>query len=254
MSPQNGELQIDNQLYNDLGSQWYLAQDNPVALLRAESRLRNPWVIEVIRDSFGQTDEKGIKILDIGCGGGFLSNELARAGYRVDGVDLSESSLKVAQDYDDTKTVHYHLADASRLPFAPETFEVVCAMDFLEHVEDPAPIIAEIARVLKPGGIFFFHTFNKNPLAGLVVIRGVEWFVKNTPPRMHIYRLFIRPRTLQKICAERGVIFKEVRGCRPKLWSKSFWKMLWTREVPPEFEFVWTRARTISYTGYARKN
>jgi 2-polyprenyl-6-hydroxyphenyl methylase/3-demethylubiquinone-9 3-methyltransferase len=244
---------INNDLYDQLGYRWHLAQDDPVALLRAESELRNPWVGKVIDKHFSDRAAAQTTVLDVACGGGLLSNYLAKAGYQVTGVDLSSESLKVARDFDETRSVVYRTADAYSLPFPSASFDVVCAMDFLEHVENPAGVIAEIERVLKPGGLFFFHTFSKNPIAGLVVIKGVEWFVKNTPPRMHLYRLFIRPEVLKNMCEEQGLRCEELRGCRPVVMSRSFWKMLFTGSVPKDFKFIWTQSTLISYTGYARK-
>src|SRR6201999_1216443 len=114
--------------------------------------------------------------------------------YRVTGLDASPESLVVAARHDETGSVRYERGDALALPYADASFDAVCAMDFLEHVEEPARVVAECSRVLRPGGLFFFHTFNRSFLAWLVVIKGVEWFVRNTPRDMHVLRLFIPPR------------------------------------------------------------
>ena len=241
---------VNNDIYSTLGERWYSAEDDPVALLRAESRLRNPWVAQEIRRGLGLACAD---VLDIGCGGGFLANYLASVGHRVTGIDASSDALAVAARHDFGQTVHYQQGDALRLPFADASFDVVCAMDFLEHVENPEHAIAEAARVLKPSGLFFFHTFNRNLLCWFVVIKGVEWFVRNTPRHMHILRLFLKPTEVIAWCAERGLSSIQVRGTRPKL-GFAFWKMLFTRRVPANFSFAFTPSTRLGYSGVARKS
>jgi len=240
---------VNNELYHTLGERWYGTQDDPVALLRAESRLRNPWVAEEIKRTFG---DKRCRVLDIGCGGGFLSNYLGQQGHEVTGLDASEDALGIATAHDPTASVRYVRGEALELPFNDASFDVVCAMDFLEHVEDPERAIAEAARVLKPSGMFFFHTFNRNLLSWLVIIKGVEWFVQNTPPNMHVLRLFIRPAELERFCLKHGLASIQLRGVRPRL-GLPHWRMLLTRTVPPDFSFTFTRRTPLAFSGFARK-
>jgi 2-polyprenyl-6-hydroxyphenyl methylase / 3-demethylubiquinone-9 3-methyltransferase len=242
-------IPVNNTIYDELGERWYDAHDDPVALLRAESRLRNPWVAAHIFRAFG----RHARVLDVGCGAGFLSNHLAREGFEVTGIDASQASIDVAARHDETRKARYLLGDAMRLPFADASFDVVCAMDFLEHVEEPAAVVAEVSRVLKPGGVFFFHTFNRNPLAWLVIIKGVEWFVKNTPRHMHVLRLFIKPHELERMCASNGLAFQVLHGSEPVVFSWAFWRMLLTRVVPPDFSFRFSKSTLLAYTGYATR-
>jgi 2-polyprenyl-6-hydroxyphenyl methylase/3-demethylubiquinone-9 3-methyltransferase len=187
----------------------------------------------------------------MGCGAGFLANSLAFAGHTVTGVDLSPTSLATAHQMDTTQTVQYRCHDASSLPFPDQTFDAVCAMDVLEHVENPKALITEARRLLKPGGLFFFHTFNRSWLSYFIVIKGVEWCVKNTPPRMHVYKLFIKPQELKKLCA--GFTIEEMRGVNVKI-SSPFWKMVWQRKVPTDLEFTFTNSLKVGYSGFARKD
>lgn len=240
---------VNNEIYSALGARWYDADDDPVALLRAESRHRNPWVAAKIASSFGDT---AARVLDVGCGAGFLTNELARRGHQVTGLDASDTSLEVAARHDPTGTVTYVAGDAYALPFADAEFDVVSAMDFLEHVDRPAQVIAEMARVLRPGGLFFFHTFNRNWLAWLVVIKGVEWFVKNTPPDMHVLHLFLKPSEVEAMCRDHGLEPLEIIGSRPR-FGRAMWRMLRSGSVPRDFAFTFTPSTLIAYTGVARK-
>ena len=240
---------VNNAIYEALGERWYAADDDPVALLRAESRLRNPWLAARLRERCGER----ARVLDVGCGAGFSSNYLAREGHEVTGIDASPESLAVAARHDETRSVKYQLGDALSLPHDNESFDAVCAMDFLEHVEDPGAVIAECSRVLRPGGVFFFHTFNRNPLAWLVVIKGVEWFVKNTPRDMHVLRLFIRPEELRALCRDRGLDVTELLGSKPVILTSSFWRMLATGAVPRDFRFEFSTSTLLAYTGYAER-
>jgi 2-polyprenyl-6-hydroxyphenyl methylase/3-demethylubiquinone-9 3-methyltransferase len=241
---------IDNSIYDELGERWYTATDDPVALLRAESRLRTSWVIAELVAQFGP---RPLAILDVACGGGFLANPLAQAGHDVTGIDLSLDSLAVAGRHDDTASVAYLPMDARSLSFPNEHFDVVCMMDFLEHLPERDEVIREAARVLKPGGWFFFHTFNRTPLSWLIAIKGVEWFVQNTPRHMHVLELFLKPSELRAICTRHGLAVEVLRGVRPRVFSRAFLKLLFTGRVDDRFEFLFTRSQQIGYCGRARK-
>jgi 2-polyprenyl-6-hydroxyphenyl methylase / 3-demethylubiquinone-9 3-methyltransferase len=241
---------VNNAIYELYGDRWYTADDDPIALLRAESRAKTPWILNQIRAV--KSIAPSTTVLDVGCGAGFLSNELAKNGLTVTGVDLSPESLNVARAHDSTKSVIYQTADAGKLPFADGSFDVVTALDFLEHVENPAEIIKEFARVLKPGGIFIFHTFNRNWVAYLVVIKLVEWFVRNTPKHMHILRLFIKPEELKTFCRQAGMQPGEIVGIKP-VFSTIPVKNVFTGIVPKGMRFEIVKSTLLSYMGLAVK-
>jgi 2-polyprenyl-6-hydroxyphenyl methylase/3-demethylubiquinone-9 3-methyltransferase len=240
--------EVDNSIYDSYGDRWYTAFDDPVALLRAETRVKLPWVQERVQRQFGLQG----KLLDVGCGGGFLSNGLSAAGLQVTGLDIAADSLEVAKRWDKSGKVEYITGDAYLLPFADSTFDAVTSMDFLEHVDNPARSIQECARVLKPGGLFFYHTFNRNFLAGLLVIRAVEFLVKNTPKHMHVLRLFLKPGEVKAFCKQNGLEVQEVTGLRPR-FSTIPLKSYFSGVVPASLEFQLTRSTLLSYMGCARK-
>ena len=242
------EKTIDNRWYGELGARWYEAEDTPIALLRAESRHRNPWLAGEIARVFARPAH----VLDLGCGAGFLANELAALGHAVTGLDPTNENLDVARAYDLTGRVDYLLGDARDVPFPPGSFDVVCAMDLLEHVEAPERVIAEAARVLRPGGLFFFHTFNRTWLAGLVVIKGVELFVANAPRDLHVLDMFVTPAELASACTANALSVVELRGSRPR-FDRAMWRMLATGNVGDDFQFTFTRSTKLGYTGFARK-
>lgn len=243
-------LPINNAFYDDLHEMWYESNDHPIALLRAENALRNPWIEKVIEEKIGKT----CSILDVGCGGGFLTNYLAKKGHQVFGIDLSEKSLEIAKTSDTTESIHYALASAYELPFPDESFDVVSAMDLLEHVEKPELVIKEASRVLKKGGLFFFHTFNRNWTSYFIVIKGVEWCFSNAPPNMHIYPLFLKPAELDEMCERNQMKVETFLGVRPDFSNASFWKMVFRRKVDPHFRFRFTRSLKMGYSGYAQKS
>lgn len=237
---------VNNSYYDELGDRWFTAEDDPIALLRAEGEFRADWVEEIL----GSTPHH---ILDVGCGAGFLAGRLARSGHQVTGLDASEESLQVARFAEKTGRVHFVQGDAYRLPFPDHSFDVVTAMDFLEHVTDPARVVQEVSRVLQPGGKFFYHTFNRNWLSHLIVIKGVEWFVKNTPKDLHVIDLFIKPEELKLQIENSGMTVREVRGLRPVFLQWPFWRMIFTGKVSPKFRFAWSSSLLLGYTGLAEK-
>ena len=241
-------MEVNNSIYDEYGERWYTAYDDPVALLRAENKVKFPWILNYLKSN----QVEGSRILDVGCGGGFLSNELARHGHEVIGVDVSLESLRVAQRHDETGKVRYEIADAYHLPYPDEVFDVITAMDFLEHVDKPQAVIAEFSRVLRPGGFFFFHTFNRNPISHLVVIKFLEWFIKNTPKNMHLINLFITPNELRDYCHQSGLEVLSMVGIRPKI-STITWKMMRTGIVSEKMAFTLTKNTTLSYMGVGRK-
>lgn len=237
-------MKINNDFYHDLGEKWLTESAHPVALLRAENRLRNPWIMSHLKPHS--------RVIDLGCGAGFLTNALAQAGHNVTGVDLSLPSLEIAKKSDLTQTVSYLHADVTEVPMPDHSFDAVCAMDLLEHVENPHKVIKEASRLLKPGGLFFFHTFNRTFLSWLIVIKGVEWCVKNTPPNMHIYPLFIKPQELTEWCKQKGLTVTDIKGVGPK-WNLATWKMVLTRKVPENLEFCFHSNLQMGYSGVAIK-
>lgn len=241
---------INNDIYRELGERWYTAQDDPIALLRAEARARNPWITGKIRQAFPSGE---VKVLDIGCGGGFLSNYLSTVGFTVIGLDASRESLLIAQRYDVTGCASYVMGDAYHLPYTSGEFQAACVLDFLEHVDEPEGVLAEAARILQPGGLLFFATFNRNIISWLFSIKSVEWFVRNTPPNLHELSHFIKPAELHAMCKESGLRVIELRGFAPR-FNRAFWRMLLTGVVTDDFTFRFGHTTLTGYIGVAVKN
>ena len=241
---------VNNEYYNTLGTDWYESNNNPIAILRQEQRTKTPWILKHLKRHFnGSVD---LSMLDIGCGAGFLTNELSKKYTHIAGLDASASSLEIAKEFDKTKKVKYILGNAMNLPFEPETFDSVFAMDFLEHVQGPKEVVFQAANVLKKNGLFFFHTFNRNPLSWLVIIKFMEWFVPNTPKDLHRLEYFIKPEELVMMMKETGLELIEIKGIRP-CFDAEFFRCLFKREVSKEFRFKINDSLTLGYIGVAKK-
>ena len=143
----------------------------------------------------------GKTVLDIGCGGGILSESMAGLGASVTGIDLSEKALGVARLHllESGKTVDYRMISAEDLAAqAPASFDVVTCMEMLEHVPAPASIIAACSALAKPGGHVFFSTINRNPKAYLFAVLGAEYVLRMLPKGTHDYAKFLRPSELSR--------------------------------------------------------
>ena len=142
---------------------------------------------------------KGKTALDVGCGGGILSESMAERGAKVTGIDLGEKTLKVAQlhSLESGVAVDYQLISVEKLAEQqPASFDVVTCLEMLEHVPDPASVVAACAKLVKPGGKVFFSTINRNPKAYLFAVIGAEYVLNMLPRGTHDYAKFIKPSEL----------------------------------------------------------
>lgn len=150
----------------------------------------------------------GKRVLDVGCGGGILSESMAARGAVVTGIDLGEKALKVAQLHklESGAEVDYRLVSVEALAEEqPQSYDVVTCMEMLEHVPDPAAIIAACAKLVKPDGFVFFSTLNRNPKSYLFAVIGAEYVLKMLPKGTHDYQKFIKPSELSFWCRKAGL-------------------------------------------------
>jgi 2-polyprenyl-6-hydroxyphenyl methylase/3-demethylubiquinone-9 3-methyltransferase len=157
----------------------------------------------------------GKRVLDVGCGGGILSEAMARLGASVTGIDLSENPLKVAQLHllESGLDIDYQLASAEQLSAQSEgQFDVVTCMELLEHVPDPSSTVAACAKLATPDGRVFFSTINRNPKAYLLAVIGAEYLLRMLPRGTHDYARFIKPSELARWCREAGLEPLELKG------------------------------------------
>ncbi|MFQ5739690.1 MAG: bifunctional 2-polyprenyl-6-hydroxyphenol methylase/3-demethylubiquinol 3-O-methyltransferase UbiG, partial [Acidobacteriota bacterium] len=197
-----------------------------------------------------------LSVLEVGCGGGLLSEELLRAGVSVTGVDLAGGALRHAMLHARSEGVEprYVQAPAEALPFREKTFAAVLSSDFLEHVQDIRACVQECARVLSPGGVFLYDTINRTWLTRIFHVGVLQKWRKLVPPNTHDWRQFIRPRELEKAMRACGLQPVEKRGLHPAHPIRFALHLLTHRKgrdrMPP-FRIVSSTAG--SYLGYALK-
>ena len=157
----------------------------------------------------------GKRVLDVGCGGGILSEAMAAKGAQVTGIDLGDKALKVATLHalEVGSNVSYRLVSAEDLAAeAPESFDVVTCMELLEHVPEPASVVAACAQLVRPGGLVVFSTINRNPKSFLLAIVGAEYVLGLLPRGTHEYARLIRPSELAAHCRAAHLTVADITG------------------------------------------
>ncbi|HEX7983997.1 MAG TPA: bifunctional 2-polyprenyl-6-hydroxyphenol methylase/3-demethylubiquinol 3-O-methyltransferase UbiG [Duganella sp.] len=198
---------LELQKFSDLAHRWW----DPTSEFRPLHEI-NPLRLEWIN---ARAPLAGKNVIDIGCGGGILSESMARKGATVTGIDLSEKALKVADlhSLESGAQVRYKLIAAEEMATQePGQFDVVTRMEMLEHVPDPAAIVRAAATLVKPGGHVFFSTLNRNPKAYLFAIIGAEYVLRLLPRGTHDYDKFITPAELSQFVRGAGLELKGFKG------------------------------------------
>ena len=256
-------MPVDNAVYDRMADSWWdeagflhaLAALNPARfgymrrLLVGELRLATV----------------GLHVLDIGCGGGLLAEEFARLGCIVTGVDPSEESLAAARMHAAGQglAIGYHCAPGEALPYRDASFDVVYCCDVLEHVNDVRQVIAETARVLRPGGIYLYDTINRTLQSRWIVIKLLqEWrWTALMPPGLHDWKMFIRPTELQRELVRHGLVPGAPTGLKPRANPLRLIRALRRRKrgllsyaaAFGEMDLGESPDTSVSYIGYARK-
>lgn len=165
------------------------------------------------------------QVLDIGCGGGILAEAMAHHGASVSAIDLAEASLSVAKLHLLESGLEIDYQKSSAEDFAeshPEQFDVVTCLEMLEHVPDPASVVAACKKLVKPGGLVFFSTINRNPKSYLFAIIGAEYVLNLLPRGTHDYEKFIRPSELAAWCRAASLELQDQLGMGYNPLSKRY--------------------------------
>lgn len=169
---------------------------------------------------------RGKRVLDVGCGGGILTEAMADLGADVTGIDLGQAPLAVARLHlkESGRRVDYRLISAEELAVAqPAAFDVVTCLEMLEHVPDPASTVAACAQLVKPGGKVFFSTINRNPKAWLFAIVGAEYILRLLPRGTHDYMKLIRPSELERWARSAALSVREYTGMHYNPLTRRYW-------------------------------
>lgn len=205
--------------FSELAHRWW-DTESEFRPLHQINPLRLDWIDQRARIS-------GKRALDVGCGGGILADAMARRGANVLGIDLSVKALRVATLHAleaNTPGVEYREVAAEALAVeVPGQFDVVTCMEMLEHVPDPASVVAACATLAKPGGWLFFSTINRNPKSFLFAIVGAEHILKLLPKGTHEYAKLIKPSELAAHCRSAGLDVTESSGLEYNPFTRRYW-------------------------------
>lgn len=257
---------IDNDMYSrdDFGW-WDNDADSTGVLLRCFiNPIRFAYFMQVLA-RMPHRAALGSKVLDVGCGGGYLCEEFAGAGFDVTGIDPSRNTLAAAKAHavQNHLLVDYQEGRAEQITLDDGSFDYVSCCDVLEHVDDIDKAISEISRVLKPHGLFFYDTINRTFASWLVVIKiAQEWKCSAwEAPNTHEWKRFVKPSELRAIMDNNGLIMSGIEGIVSGNSGSVIWRAIRERakgritrhEMGVRFGFKRSNKTGISYMGYAMK-
>jgi 2-polyprenyl-6-hydroxyphenyl methylase/3-demethylubiquinone-9 3-methyltransferase len=203
--------------FDALASRWW-DPDGEFRPLHEINPLRHDWIRQHVSLS-------GLKVVDIGCGGGILAEAMAAANADVTGIDMAEGPLTVARlhQHESGAKVDYRQATAEELAAAEAgSYDVVTCLEMLEHVPDPSQVIKSCAELVKPGGHIFFSTINRNPKSFAFAIVGAEYVLKLLPAGTHEYGKFIRPSELESWARKAGLTLKDSIGMQYNPFTREY--------------------------------
>jgi 2-polyprenyl-6-hydroxyphenyl methylase / 3-demethylubiquinone-9 3-methyltransferase len=254
-------MPINNEIYQTYGHDWWSEEASfDIFSLR---HCMNPVRYGYFKRRLQQLHLPGKTVLDIGCGGGFLAEEFAREGFTVTGIDPVARSLEAARKHaaDNNLEIDYREGKGEALPFPDASFDIVACCDVLEHVDDLTLVIGEVARTLKPGGVFCYDTVNRTWLSKVALIKiSQDWsFTSWTQPNVHVWEKFIKPAELIAVMNRYRFTNQELRGISSKKNPLALLRSLRAlkkgrisnREIAAAFALCETEDLRISYMGYA---
>jgi 2-polyprenyl-6-hydroxyphenyl methylase/3-demethylubiquinone-9 3-methyltransferase len=220
--------------FERLGAQWW-SPDGPMGALHQLNPVRVRWMRDAMIDHFAATDGsardqnsfrslEGLTVLDVGCGGGILSEPLARMGAKVTGIDPAPGNVEIARAHAAQTGVEidYRAVTVESLAEAGARFDVVCAMEVVEHVREPGQFIQTATSLVKPGGLFFASTLNRTLKSFALAIVGAEYVLRWVAPGTHSWDKFVTPRELEDWIAADGLDLYAMTGMAYSPWNRAW--------------------------------
>ena len=214
--------------FNRLSATWWDSR-GPMQPLHVVNALRLDYVVTQIASHLGRDTASalnGLRILDVGCGGGLMSEALARLGAQIVGVDASPGNVAAARLHAKSQnvTVDYRLGEPAEVLSPQERFDVVLALEVVEHVSDVPAFLATAAACLAPGGMLFVSTIDRTSKSFVVAIIGAEYLLRILPRGTHQWSMFVRPEELSSALAPSDLEMRDLRGMRyMPLMHKASW-------------------------------
>ena len=204
-------MRNDLTIYNTVADRWWSDDIRWVRTLKNLVPGRLAWFDRHI-------DWQGRDVLDLGCAGGFMAEALARRGAHVTGIDPAEDAIDAARAHarESGLRIGYDVGVGEALPYESASFDAVVCVDVLEHVADLTKVLSEVARTLRPGGLFLFDTINRNPLSRLATITVAEDVLRLLPRGTHDPAMFIRPTELRAAMLRAGLVPGAITGLGPR--------------------------------------
>jgi 2-polyprenyl-6-hydroxyphenyl methylase / 3-demethylubiquinone-9 3-methyltransferase len=257
-------MPVDNQMYDRLSHTWWDEKGFLNVLRSALNPPRFGYMREVMVEKM-RLDPAGLRVLDVGSGGGLLAEEFAALGCQVTGVDPSQRSLEIARAHarEAGLEIEYVSGRGEELPFEDGSFDAVYCCDVLEHVDDVPRTLRESARVVRPGGVYMYDTLNRTLRSKLVMIKLFqEWdATRCMEPALHDWRMFIKPRELEAAARAAGLEPRERVGIAPGRSKPALIRLLRKRrrgelsygEFGRALRMKVSRDQSSLYAGYAVK-